>query len=169
MVRSPDRSGVCAERESTIADPPDIRHTAAMLHLLKLCVGIRDIAHLRQVQSARLKANPPLRHRTRNFPRRADEVAAGGSLYWVIAGAIVVRQRVLDVIDDQWEDGASCAGIVLHRTLVPVTARATRPFQGWRYLDAADAPPDLVKSARASGEEQLPPALKRELRALGLL
>jgi hypothetical protein len=58
---------------------------------------------------------------------------------------------------------------VLHKTLVPVAARAIRPFQGRRYLDAADAPPDLVKSARARGEEELPPALKRELRALGLL
>ena len=140
-----------------------------MLHLLKLCVGIRDIAHLREVQAARVKTDPPLRHRTRNFPRRADEVRAGGSLYWVIAGAIVVRQRVRDVIEDQWEDGTACAGIVLHRTLVPVVGRAIRPFQGWRYLDAADAPPDLVRSARARGEEELPAALRRELRALGLL
>jgi len=140
-----------------------------MLHLLKLCVGIRDIAHLRQVQAARIKTDPPLRHRTRNFPRRADEVRDGGSLYWVIAGAIVVRQRVKDIIEDQWEDGTACAGIVLHRTLVPVAGRAIRPFQGWRYLEAADAPPDVAKGARVSGEEALPPALKRELRALGLL
>jgi len=140
-----------------------------MLHLLKLSVGVRDIAHLREVQTARLKTNPPLRHRTRAFPRRADEVRDGGSIYWVIAGAVVVRQRVLDIIDDEWEDGTPCTGIVLHRTLVPVVARAIRPFQGWRYLEPADAPPDLVKSARARGEAALPPALKRELRSLGLL
>jgi hypothetical protein len=152
-----------------IAASPDIRQTAAMLHLLKLSVGIRDIAHLRQVQAARAKADPPLRHRTRNFPRRADEIRAGGSIYWVIAGAIVVRQRVLAIIEDQWQDGAACAGIVLHKTLVPVSGRSIRPFQGWRYLEAAEAPPDVVKGARAKGEEALPPALKRALRALGLL
>jgi hypothetical protein len=140
-----------------------------MLHLMKLCVGIRDIAHLREVQAARRKSDPPLRHRTRNFPRRAEEIRDGGSLYWVIAGAILVRQRVLDIVEDSREDGTACAGIVLHRTLVPVAGRPIRPFQGWRYLEAADAPPDLVKSARARGEEELPPALKRELRALGLL
>jgi hypothetical protein len=140
-----------------------------MLHLLKLGVGIRDIAHLRQVQAERVQTDPPLRHRTRNFPRRGDEVCAGGSIYWVIAGAIVVRQRVLDIIEDKWWDGTACAGIVLHRTLVPVSGRSIRPFQGWRYLEAADAPADVVKGARARGEEALPPALRRELRALGLL
>jgi len=140
-----------------------------MLHLLKLSVGIRDIAQLRQAQAARARANPPLRHRTRNFPRRAEEIRAGGSIYWVIAGAIVVRQRVLGFIEDQREDGTACAGILLHRTLVPVSGRSIRPFQGWRYLEAGDAPPDVVKGVRAKGEDALPPALMRELRALGLL
>jgi len=140
-----------------------------MLHLMKLCVGIRDIAHLREVQVLRSDRDPPLRHRTRNFPRRADEIRKVGSLYWVIAGAMVVRQRIVDIIEDEWDDGTACAGIVLHKTLVPVAARPVRPFQGWRYLEAADAPPDLKKAARARGEEKLPPALKRDLRDLGLL
>ena len=140
-----------------------------MLHLMKLCVGIRDIAHLREAQMLRDDRDPPLRHRTRNFPRRADEIRKAGSLYWVITGAMVVRQRIVDIIEDEWNDGTACAGIVLHKTLVPVAARPVRPFQGWRYLAAEDAPPDLKKVARAKGEEQLPPALKRELRDLGLL
>ncbi len=140
-----------------------------MLHLMKLCVGIRDIAHLREVQMLRGDRDPPLRHRTRNFPRRADEIRNVGSLYWVITGAMVVRQRIVDIVEDEWEDGTACAGIVLHKTLVPVAARPVRAFQGWRYLAADDAPPDLKKSARARGEEKLPPGLKRELRDLGLL
>ena len=140
-----------------------------MLHLTKLCVGIRDIAHLREVQLLRTDRDPPLRHRTRNFPRRADEIRNAGSLYWVIAGAMVVRQRVVDIVEDRWDDGSACAAIVLHKKLIPVAARPVRPFQGWRYLEAGDAPPDLVKAARARGEETLPPALKRQLRELGLL
>ncbi|HEY2133666.1 MAG TPA: DUF1489 domain-containing protein [Acetobacteraceae bacterium] len=136
---------------------------------MKLAVGIRDIAHLREVQAVRAKEMPPLRHRTRNFPRRAAEIADGGSLYWVIAGALLVRQRVLDVIEDQWDDGSACAGILLHKKLVPVAGRPTKPFQGWRYLEPDAAPPDLVAGARAKGEETLPPAMQRELRALGLL
>jgi hypothetical protein len=140
-----------------------------MLHIMKLAVGIRDIAHLREVQAARAKEMPPLRHRTRNFPRRADELADGGSMYWVIAGALLVRQRVLDVIADQWDDGSACAGILLHKKLVPVAGRVTKPFQGWRYLEPEAAPPDLVAGVRGKGEEALPPAMQRELRALGLL
>jgi len=136
---------------------------------MKLSVGIRDIAHLREAQLVRDERDPPLRHRTRNFPRRADEIRGVGSMYWVIAGAMVVRQRIVDIIEDTWEDGGACAGIVLHKTLVPVAGRPVRPFQGWRYLEAGDAPPDLRKSARARGEERLPPSLKRELRDLGLL
>ena len=81
-----------------------------MLHLAKLAVGVRDIAHLRTLQAARAAAAPPLRHHTRSVPRRAAEITAGGSIYWVVAGAMVVRQRVLDVVEDRWDDGARCAG-----------------------------------------------------------
>lgn len=140
-----------------------------MLHMMKLAVGVRDIAHLRELQAERRKSDPPLRHRTRNFPRRAAEITDGGSMYWVIAGAMVVRQRITDIIEDQWNDGTACAAIVLQPRLVPVAGRVIRPFQGWRYLEPESAPPDLTKADRATGEEALPPALKRQLQALGLL
>lgn len=140
-----------------------------MLHLTKLCVGISDVAQLRSLQQARLAAGGELRHRTRSFPRRAAEVVDGGSLYWVIAGATVVRQRVVDIMEDHWEDGSRCAALLFDADLVAVTARPTRPFQGWRYLDPAAAPPDLGASAAATGRDELPDTLRRELEALGLL
>ncbi len=140
-----------------------------MLHLTKLAVGVRDIAHLRQLQAARGKADPPLRHRTGNFPRRVAEIVDGGSIYWVVAGALVVRQRILDIIEDTKDDGSRCAGILLHKQLVPVAGRPIKAFQGWRYLEPADAPPDVVRGAVAKGEDALPPAMRRDLRALGLL
>jgi hypothetical protein len=140
-----------------------------MLHLMKLAVGIRDIAHLRDVQAARVATDPPLCHRTRNAPRRAVELLEGGSLYWVISGAMVVRQRLLDVTQSTWNDGTPCASLVLGPKLVPVLARPMKPFQGWRYLAAGDAPPDLTSAMQASGEDALPDALRRELRLLGLL
>ena len=98
-----------------------------MLHLAKLAVGVRDIAHLRDLQAARAAARPPLRHQTRSFPRRTAEITGGGSIYWVIRGAMVVRQRVLAVVEDQWDDSTRCAGLVLHPELVPVAGRVTRP------------------------------------------
>jgi hypothetical protein len=140
-----------------------------MLHLAKLAVGIRDIAHLAQVQAARSQRDPPLRHQTRNFPRRAAEVIDGGSLYWVVAGTMLVRQRISDIVEDQRGDGSRCAAIVLAPALVPLRGRPTKAFQGWRYLTTADAPPDRPAGAAAAGEDDLPPALLRELQTLGLL
>jgi hypothetical protein len=140
-----------------------------MLHLTKLAVGVRDIVHLAQLQAERIQHDPPLRHRTRNFPRRAAEIIEGGSMYWVIAGATLVRQRVLDIRPDNWDDSSACAGIVLDPALVPVAGRPTKPFQGWRYLTPEAAPPDLSAMPEAAGADELPPAMRRELQALGLL
>ena len=140
-----------------------------MLHLMKLAVGIRDLAHLRAVQAARAEADPPLRHYTRNFPRRAAEIRDGGSIYWVVSGALLVRQRILDIVEDRWDDGSACAALVLDPALVPVAGRPTKPFQGWRYLEAGDAPPDLGPQAAAEGVDALPEAMRRELTELGLL
>lgn len=140
-----------------------------MLHIIKLAVGVRDVAHLRTLQAARHAETPPLRHFTRSIPRRAAELADGGSLYWVICGAVLVRQRVLDVVEDRWDDGTRCAGLVLDPTLVPVQGRPCKPFQGWRYLAAAAAPADLAAGDEGVGADGLPGALRRELQALCLL
>jgi hypothetical protein len=140
-----------------------------MLHIMKLAVGVRDIEDLRAWQAERAKTHPPLRHRTRNTPRRRDEVLNGGSIYWVISGSMLVRQRIRDIIDDTRDDGTPCTALVLDTKLVPLVGRPTRPFQGWRYLDADDAPPDQPPVGAVLGLDVLPAALKRELQALCLL
>lgn len=140
-----------------------------MLHLTKLCVGVTDIAHLRTLQAARRARGEPLRHLTRSFPRRAQEILDGGSLYWVISGATVVRQRVIDIEEAAYDDGSRCAALFFDPELVAVAGRPTKPFQGWRYLDPAAAPPDLGAATAIKGEADLPPALRRELEHLGLL
>ena len=140
-----------------------------MLHLIKLSVGPKDVAQLRAIQERRAVADPPLRHQTRMMPKRAAEITAGGSIYWVVAGFVQVRQRILDIIDDAWDDGSACAGLVLDPVLVPVAARQMKPFQGWRYLDPAAAPPDVAALTAAEGAEAMPERMRAELRALGLL
>jgi hypothetical protein len=140
-----------------------------MMHLTKLAVGVRDIEHLRELQAERAQRSPPLRHRTRNCPRRHQEVIDGGSMYWVVNGSMLVRQRVLDIVEDRWEDGSACTGLVLDSRLVALTGRPTKPFQGWRYLRPDEAPPDLPSGPRARGVTSLPPALRRELQVLCLL
>jgi hypothetical protein len=140
-----------------------------MLHLIKLAVGVRDIAHLAEIQAGRAVADPPLRHQTRNFPKRAEEIVAGGSIYWVIQRAVVVRQRVLEIRRESWDDGSACVGLVLDPALVRVAARAMKPFQGWRYLSAADAPLDIGAPGAASGVDALPADMRLALTHLALL
>lgn len=138
------------------------------VNLVKMCVGIDDIEQLRYWQAKRLKsaADKKLLHITRNRPKREEELLAGGSLYWVIKGQIRVRQCVIGLDDRVKEDGKPACGLVLDPDLVATEFRAMRPMQGWRYLEAKDAPRDLRK-----GDElgDMPPKLIAELRALGIL
>ncbi len=139
------------------------------LHLIKLCVGAESVEDLADWQARYLKAlrkrDPRARlwHTTRQTPKRAEELVEGGSLYWVIKGWTAVRQRIL-ALEPTTEDGVPHCGIVLDPPLIPVERRAQRPFQGWRYLKAEDAPRDLPRSAAG-----LPPELQRTLAELGLL
>ena len=137
--------------------------------MLKLSVGVKEVAQLRAIQTLRAAADPPLRHQTRMMPKRRDEMLDGGSIFWVIGGFVQVRQRLLDIIEDRWDDGTPCAGLVLDRVLVPVEARPVKAFQGWRYLDAASAPPDVAAMREAPGAQAMPAAMLRELRSLGLI
>ena len=132
-----------------------------------------SLSHFAQLQRRRLKqaqANghiAELRHCTRNTPRRADEIVAGGSIYWVIAGRICARQYIVRV--QRTVDTATrprCV-LVLNRKIVAVEPEPHRLFQGWRYLEVRDAPPDL--SGRPQFQLQMPPKMAEELRSLGLL
>ena len=137
-----------------------------MVHLIKLAVGVRDLDHLREVQAARA-AVAPLRHLTRSFPRRAEEIVAAGSIHWVVAGLLLARQRVVDIVATRREDGTPCTALMLDRALVAVAPRPVRAFQGWRYLEADAAPAALEPGA--GGGEGMPPRLRAELMVLGLL
>ena len=137
-----------------------------MLHIAKLAVGVASVEHLGNLQWERTAREPPLRHRTRHAPRRRTELLAGGALYWVVVGAMCVRQLILDVVEDRFEDGSVAAAFILDPTLVRTTVRPTRPFQGWRYLLEDAAPADL---ATARGMDELSPRLQAELHALCLI
>ena len=134
------------------------------LHLVKLAVGIADIDDLVRVRAARAAERGGDWVYTRNHPRRAAEVLAGGSIYWVIRGQIRVRQRVAGFHRERDADGRRYCLIEVDGRLVPTLARPWRPFQGWRYLAPADAPPDRRHEGGPAPERML-----AELRALGLL
>ena len=144
------------------------------LHLIKLCVGCDSVKDLedwiREKLKDRKKRGLPREHmhRTRMVPKRADELLDGGSLYLghprrgaVPAAAprrAAVRRQGGHRPLPTW-----CSS----RSSSLVEPRPWRAFQGWRYLAAEDAPRDLDRAA--PGAKNMPEALRRELRELGLL
>jgi hypothetical protein len=143
------------------------------LHLIKLCVGCDSIEDLREwVTERSLTAiasglEPHSSHVTRMAPKRARDLLDGGSLYWVIKGQLSARQPLLDIIEFTDTDGIGRCRLVLGPEVIETMPQPKRPFQGWRYLDAKDAPRDLFE--RGQSERDMPAELKRQLAELGLL
>ncbi len=143
------------------------------LHLVKLCVGCDSVADLKDW--IKQKLNEKRRrgqkaehiHTTRMLPKRAAELTDGGSLYWVIKGQIMCRERILDVRPFTDKDGIGRCRLVLDGKVVLVEPRPRAAFQGWRYLEAGESPRDLSRAA--PGADKMPEAMRRELRELGLL
>ncbi len=139
------------------------------LHMKKLSVGSESIEGLAEWHATVLARDGRIMHVTRSFPRRANEIlSAGGSMYWVIKGRMCARQVIEDFAEVERGDSKPACGIVLRPGLIPVLQRKSRPFQGWRYLEAPDAPPDLPQSEDGSSAA-MPDEIAEELRDLGLL
>ncbi len=141
------------------------------LHLIKLCVGcdsIQDLEDWIKEKRRRTRGKKTEHiHTTRMVPKRADEITDGGSLYWVIRGQVMCRQRVLAVRPFVDKQGVGRCRIVLEPKVIPVEPRPRRAFQGWRYLEIKDAPRDLTRIA--PGLRAMPEEMRRELRDLGLI
>jgi hypothetical protein len=145
------------------------------VHLIKLCVGCDSVEDLREWQRERLtelkraRRKPILEHHTRMMPRRRQEILDGGSLYWVIKGLVRVRQRIVGLDPRADVDGQAFCAIRYTPEMVLTVPRSHRPFQGWRYLEAADAPPDLGPVDALREGEAPPSEMLDELRSLGLI
>jgi len=138
------------------------------LNILKLCVGADSVEDLLQWQAQHLGHWPAGRaeHITRMWPKRAGEVLDGGSLYWVIKGQVLARQRILGLEPRQGSDGISRCALVLDVDVIRTEAAARRPFQGWRYLEPSESPRDLPKGRAL--ETALPASLAQALAEIGL-
>ena len=128
------------------------------LHMIKLCVGVSEVETL-EANAAR--SDWRIVH-TRMTPKRAAEIEDGGSLYWVMKGSVTCRQRILE-ITTIGEGKESRCEIRLDSQVIRTAPLARRPFQGWRYFEPKDAPPDLSVAEATD----LPDDLARELRELG--
>jgi hypothetical protein len=136
------------------------------LHLLKLSVGSEGIESfdrwIKDVKAGR----DTMDHTTRAYPKRHAEILPGGSLYWIIKGAILLRTPIEKFEAVRGDDGIERCRIVFKPKYVIVRPTPRRAFQGWRYLDAADVPPDMPKS---SGVADMPSKMRKDLAELGLL
>jgi hypothetical protein len=145
-----------------------------MVHMIKLSVGSESVEDHAQWQAAnrqfwrKVGNKSAVFHTTFQTPKRTADLLDGGSLYWVVKGLIQARQRLVGFEDGRKEDGTPCCLLLLDPQIVPVRPVPRRAFQGWRYLDPADAPADLAGSPRGDVGE-LPPAMRRDLAALGLI
>lgn len=139
------------------------------INLIKLSVGTESVEDLiawqKSAPACGKDGNP--RHVTRMWPKRADELLNGGSIYWVIKGQIQCRQRVLRLDKVTGKDGITRCAIVLDPELIPTQTALRRPFQGWRYLPQSDAPPDLRASRK--NDDTLPGDLNRALAEIGVI
>ena len=138
------------------------------VNLIKLCVGadtVEDLAAWQDDRMARSPGHVPC-HVTRMWPRRADELLNGGSLYWVFRGAVLARQRIVALEERRGKDGILRCGLIFDPEIIRTEALPRRAFQGWRYLKPEEAPADLGSD---EGAAALSPELRLELAELGLL
>lgn len=135
---------------------------APALHITKVAFGHTSVEHLAE----RLKergTSGPLFLTTRYLPKRHEEIAGRGSLFWIIKHQLVARSPILSF--GEAEDGR--VAIHIDPAVRLVAARPKRAHQGWRYLEHADAPQDLAGDG--SGMAALPPGLLGKLAELGLV
>jgi hypothetical protein len=141
-----------------------------VVHIVKLAVGIEDIANLAQKQSARMKRDNALIHTTRNTPARSNEILDGGSIFWVIKKFVRVRQRIINIETGVDSEGRRSCFFVLDTKLIKTELREFRAFQGWRYFRDKETPPDLDKiGSSGKTNKELPLDMQVELKTLGLL
>ena len=141
-----------------------------MIHMVKLCVGVSSIEELESYRNERAHwwdadyGEDVHVHRTRMMPKRGAEMEGKASIYWVIAGVIGVRQPILRLAQFTDAEGKNYCDIIMSPDMVRTVPYPKRPFQGWRYLPPADAPPDLAANGNEGAEE-----LARDLARLGLI
>lgn len=131
------------------------------LNLTRIAFGAEDSAHLRQRLES-FAENGEVRLTTRYMPKRHAEMA-GGSLYWIIKHALIGRSPLIGFMDN----GEGRTWIRIRPELIAVRSLPKRAHQGWRYMEEADAPPDLAQGETAG--DHMPPKLLGELMRMGLV
>lgn len=132
------------------------------LNLTRIAFGAENPAHLRERLES-FAVDGEVRLTTRYMPKRHAEMV-GGSLYWILKHTLIGRTPLLGFMDN----GEGRTWIRLRPELIPVRSHPKRAHQGWRYLEAADAPPDLA-AGEVNDAEAMPPKMLSQLIGMGLV
>ncbi|MEP3653925.1 MAG: DUF1489 domain-containing protein [Litorimonas sp.] len=139
------------------------------VHLQKLSVGSESVQTLADWQNHVVQRRQQQGlsahhiHVTRMFPKRREEILDGGSIYWVIKGNILCRNRIVG-LEETTKNGHRACGILMDPELILVAPKPRRAFQGWRYLQDGDQPADLTG---VEADPDLPAAFMAKLIDLG--
>ena len=132
------------------------------LNLTRIAFGAENPTHLRERLES-FAVDGEVRLTTRYMPKRHAEMV-GGSLYWILKHTLIGRTPLLGFMDN----GEGRIWIRLRPELIPVRSHPKRAHQGWRYLEAADAPPDLA-AGEVNDAEAMPPKMLSQLIGMGLV
>ncbi len=134
------------------------------LHLTKVAFGAKSREDMLGWFATR---GTEARLTTRYLPKRHAELASpdgkNGSLFWILKGQLVFRSPILGF--EAAEGGKT--NIVISTQLIALYPQARRAHQGWRYLEAENAPRDLAEGEDAG--EAMPGKLAGDLARLGLV
>jgi hypothetical protein len=134
-----------------------------MLHMTKIAYGCQSLSELMERVANRIATTGTMFMTTRYMPKRHIEMVGSGSLYWIIKHQIVARAAILEFKGN----AEGRFDIMLSPDIVAVLPVPRRAHQGWRYLEAADAPLDLAAGLVSS--DTLPPDMLGELAGLSLI
>ena len=132
------------------------------LNLTRIAFGAESPAHLRERLES-FAVNGEVRLTTRYMPKRHAEMV-GGSLFWILKHTLIGRTPLIGFMDN----GEGRTWIRLRPELIPVRSHPKRAHQGWRYLEQADAPPDLG-AGEVNDIEPMPPHMLGDLVRMGLV
>jgi hypothetical protein len=134
------------------------------LNMTKIAFQAESPATLRRwLESQAGNAFGEPRLTTRYLPKRIEEMT-GGSLYWIHGHALVGRSPIRGFM----ENGSGRYWIRLEPILIPVRSIPKRAHQGWRYLEEANAPPDLG-SGESDARDEMSAKMLGDLTKLGLV
>ncbi len=145
------------------------------VNLIRPCVGITSPLDLyeSQLHSRMITGEDGTQYNhftTRNTPKRANEILNGGSVYWIVKGAIVMRQTIVDIETLLDDNNKKYCLITKSSEIMLVKPTPFRAMQGWRYLEKEKAPDDLYPfDPDQAPEEEVDPQMAKELAELGLL